>query len=170
MIGRMDEELIRLMRQGSREKMHDLWGRAKERDYDGLNDEEQRIAKIMVEHEDEFYNQLEFADLTYDHEYDPETEYNPFLHIVIHSVVETQLEQKEPIETLQFYNAIRKKKYSHHDAIHFVGQVLSCLIYDVLKYRRPFNSELYRKLLKKYKTRNPQKLMDLLEHDPLLSD
>ena len=44
------------------------------------------------------------------------------------------------------------------------------MIFDVMKHKRPFNSELYRKLLKKYKTRNPEKLMDLLESDPLLPD
>ena len=166
----MDDETRKILRQISREEMYELWGRAKERNYEGLNEEEQRIAKIMVEHEDEFHNQLEFADLTYDHDYDPDTEYNPFLHITIHSIVEAQLELKEPIETLQFYNAVRKKKYSHHDTIHFVGQILSCLIFDVMKYKKPFNSELYRKLLKKYKTRNPEKLMDLLESDRLLPD
>ena len=106
----MDEEIQKYLRQVSREKMAELWGRAKERNYEGLNDEKQRIAKIMVEHEDEFHNQLEFADLTYDHDYDPDTEYNPFLHITIHSIVEAQLELKKPIETLQFYNAVRKKK------------------------------------------------------------
>jgi hypothetical protein len=41
---------------------------------------------------------------------------------------------------------------------------------EMMKYKRPFNSKLYRKLLKKYKTRNPEKLLDLLENDPLLSD
>ena len=166
----MDEDIRKILKQVSREKMYELWGRAKERNYDGLNDEERRITKIMVEHEDEFHNQLEFADLTYDHDYDPDTEYNPFLHITIHSIVEAQLELKEPIETLQFYNTVRKKKYSHHDTIHFVGQILSCLIFDVMKHKRSFNSELYRKLLKKYKTRNPEKFMELLEKDPLLPD
>ena len=166
----MDEDTRKILKQISREKMSELWERAKERDYEGLNDEEQRIARIMVEHEDEFHNQLEFADLTYDHEYDPDTEYNPFLHITIHSIAETQLAQKEPIETLQFYNAIRKKKYSHHDAIHFIGQILTCLIFDVMTKKNPFNLGLYRKLLKKYKTRNPEKFMELLEKDPLLSD
>ena len=92
------------------------------------------------------------------------------MHITIHSIVEAQLEQKEPIETLQFYNAIRQKKYSHHDAIHFVGQILICLISDVLENKKPFNLELYCKLLKKYKTRNPEKFMEQLEKDPLLSD
>ena len=166
----MDEELRNLLRQVSREKMYELWQRAKEKKFEDLGDEEQRIARIMVEHEDEFHNQFEFADLTYDHEYDPDTEYDPFLHITIHSIAETQLAQKEPIETLQFYNAIRKKKYSHHDAIHFVGQILSCLIFDVMQNKRPFNLDVYRKLLKKYKTRNPEKLMDLLESDRLLPD
>jgi hypothetical protein len=47
--------------------------------------------------------------------------------------------------------------------------MLSCLIFDMMQNKSPFNSELYRKLLKKYKTRNPQILMELLENDPLLS-
>jgi hypothetical protein len=164
----MDEELGKLLRQVSRTEMYDLWERAKEGDYEGLTDEEERIAKIMLDHQDEFYNQFEFADLTYDHEYDPETEYDPFLHVTIHSTVQAQLEQKDPIEVVQFYNAMRKKKYSHHDAIHLVGQILICLIFDVINYQKPFDLDTYRKLLKKYKTRNPEKLMDSLENDPLL--
>jgi hypothetical protein len=72
----MDEELRKFLREISRKKMYELWGRAKERGYEGLTDEEERIAKIMVEHENEFYNHFEFADLTYDHEYDPDTEKN----------------------------------------------------------------------------------------------
>lgn len=166
----MDEDFVKFMRQVSREEMYELWGRAKEGNYEGLNEEEERIAKIMVEHEAEFHNELEFADLTYDHDYDPDTEYDPFLHITIHSTVEAQLAQANPIEAVQFYNAMRIKKYSHHDAVHLVGQILICLIYDVLKYKRPFNLDLYRKLLKKYKTRDPEKLMDQLENDPLLPD
>jgi hypothetical protein len=164
----MDEELRKLLRQVSRTEMYDLWERAKEGDFEGLTDEEERIAKIMLDHQDEFYNQFEFADLTYDHEYDPETEYDPFLHVTIHSTVQAQLEQKDPIEVVQFYNAMRKKKYSHHDAIHLVGQILICLIFDVINYQKPFDLDTYRKLLKKYKTRNPEKLMDSLETDPLL--
>ena len=82
--------------------------------------------------------------------------------------MQAQLEQKDPIEVVQFYNAMRKKKYSHHDAIHLVGQILICLIFDVINYQKPFDLDTYWKLLKKYKTRNPEKLMDSLENDPLL--
>ena len=164
----MDEELRKLLRQVSRQEMYDLWERAKEGDFEGLTDEEERISRIMLDHQDEFYNQFEFADLTYDHEYDPDTEYDPFLHVTIHSTVQAQLELKDPIEVVQFYYAMRKKKYSHHDAIHLVGQILIYLIFDVINYKRPFDLEAYRKLLKKYKTRNPEKLMESLENDPLL--
>ena len=164
----MDEEIRKHFMRISREKMYDLWQRAKEGDFEDLTDEEERIARIMLEHEDEFYNQLEFADLTYDHEFNPESESNPFLHIVIHSTIEAQLEQKEPIEAFQFYNAIRKRKYSHHDTIHFIGVILSFLMFDMMKNKVPFDLDLYSKLLKKYKSRNPEKMMDLLENDPLL--
>ena len=166
----MVDEIRKIMRQVTRERMYELWGHAKEKDFEDLDEEELRIAKIMADHEGEFYNQFEFADLTYDHEYDPDNEYDPFLHITIHSIVENQLEQKNPIEAVQFYNAMRKKKYSHHDAIHLVGQILIYLIYDVMEKQRPFDLLTYQRLLKKYKTRNPEKYANLLEKEPLLSD
>jgi hypothetical protein len=65
---------------------------------------------------------------------------------------------------------MRKKKYSHHDAIHLIGQILVYLIYDVMENQRPFDLLTYQKLLKKYKTRNPAKFTNLLEKEPLLSD
>jgi hypothetical protein len=166
----MDDEVRKLLKKDNREHLYVLWARAKESNFDGLSDEEELIARIMLDHQDEFYNQFEYADLTYDHDFDSDTEYDPFLHISIHSIAETQLEKHDPIEAYQFYNAVRKKKYSHHDAIHFIGQILICLIFDVMEHKRPFDLETYRHLLKKYKTRNPEKLMDLLENDPLLSD
>lgn len=170
MVEPMDEEVRKILKRDNREHLFALWGRAKEGNYDGLTEEEERIARIMLDHQDEFYNQFEFADLTYDHEYNPDTEYDPFLHIVIHSTIEAQLEQRDPVEAYQFYNAVRKKKYSHHDTIHFIGQIFIGLLFEVFEYKRPFDLATYRKLLKKYKTRDPQKLMDLLENDPLLSD
>ena len=166
----MEDEIRKIMRQVTRERMYELWGHAKEKDFEGLEEEEVRIAKIMMDHKSEFYNQFEFADLTYDHEHNANSEYDPFLHLTIHSIAENQLEQKNPIEVVQFYNAMRKKKYSHHDAIHLVGQILIYLIYDVMENQRPFDLLTYQKLLKKYKSRNPEKFTNLLEKEPLLSE
>ena len=165
----MDDAIRKLFNDGSRIQMSAIWGKAKERDFEGLDDEAQRIAKIMVEHEDELYKQFEHADLTYDPEFNPDTGYDPFLHITIHSIVEAQLEDNDPLEAVQFFSAMRQKKYSRHDSIHLVGQILTCLIFDILEHQKPFDPATYRKLLSKYKSCNPEKLMDLLENEPLLS-
>ncbi|MFC1882512.1 hypothetical protein ACFL2S_13585, partial [Thermodesulfobacteriota bacterium] len=81
----MDEEIRKLLKDVSRTQMSAIWEKAKDRDFKGLDDEAQRIAKIMVEHEDELYRQFEHADLIFDPEVNPDTEYDPFLHISIHS-------------------------------------------------------------------------------------
>jgi len=80
----------------------------------------------MLEHKDEYFNEFEMADLTYDYDYDPDTEQNPFLHIIFHVVVENQLADKDPIEVFQFYNSMRKKKYPRHDTIHLIGAMRAC--------------------------------------------
>jgi hypothetical protein len=166
----MDEEIRKILNQDSRQDLYALWNRAKEGDFDGLSVEEDRMARIMLDHQDELYNRFEFADLTYDHESDPESEFDPFLHIAIHSSVQAQLDLRDPVETSQFYNALRNQNHSHHDAIHFISQIFICLIFDVIESDKPFDLETYRSLLTKYKTCDPSKLMDLLESDPLLSD
>jgi hypothetical protein len=166
----MDEEIRKLLQDVTDTQMSEIWQKAKERDFEGLDDEAQRIAKIMVEHEDELYKQFEHADLIYDPEADSAADYNPFLHITIHATVEAQLEHNDPLEVVEFYNAMRQKKYSHHDSIHLVGQILTCLIFEMTENQKPFDLEIYRQLLNKYKSRNPGKLIDMLENEPLLSE
>ena len=164
------QEIPPELRAFQRERMHELWEKAKNNDLEDLDPEERHIAGIMLDHQDEFFNQFEYADLTHDHEYDPDSEVNPFLHIYIHSAIETQLENKDPIEAFQFYNAMRNKKCSHHDVLHLIGAVFAPLMFNVLKNKRPFDLDTYIYLLKKYKTRKPEKLMDLLDNEPLLVD
>jgi hypothetical protein len=166
----MDEVILKELTSVSYIQMSEIWQKAKDRDFKGLDDEKQRLAKIMVEHEDELFSQFEYANLTYDPDQNPDTEYDPFLHITIHSIVEAQLELGDPIEAVQFFNAMRQKKYHRHDSIHLVGQILTCLIFEMSEHQKPFDMETYRKLLGKYKSRNPEKLMDLLENEPLLSE
>ena len=124
----------------------------------------------MVEHEDDLSKQFEYAHLNYDPDQDPDTEYDPFLHISIHAIVEAQLELGDPIEVVHFFNAMRQKKYHRHDAIHLVGQILIYLIFEMSEYQKPFELDTYRKLLDKYKSCDPEKLADLLENEPLLAD
>ena len=82
---------------------------------------------------------------------------------MIHTVIENQLEARDPIEVFQFYNAMRKKKCSHHDTIHLIGAILMPLMFDTMKNLTPFDHKRYVSLLKKYKLRKPDKIWALLD-------
>ncbi len=51
---------------------------------------------------------------------------------------------------------------SHHETVHLVGAVLAPMMFDVLKEQRVFDVDAYKDLLKKYKSRKPEKIWDLL--------
>jgi len=137
----MKDEALKLFRSANREHLHFLWEKAKDNDLDGLNDEDRCLAEAMLLHEDEFFNVFEFADIQHDREFDPNTDVNPFLHITIHSVIENQLAAKDPIEVFQFYNAMRKRKCSHHDTIHLLGAIFVPLMFDTMKHQTPFDHD-----------------------------
>ncbi|MBW1783196.1 MAG: DUF1841 family protein [Deltaproteobacteria bacterium] len=130
------------LRELTHEHFHSLWEIAKAGDLESLSGEDKWLAKVMLDHQDQFFNQFEMADLTYDYDYDPDTDVNPFLHITLHSVVERQLEAKDPIEAYQFYNSIRKK-HSHHDTIHLIAAILAPLIFRVMEQRKEFDLDAY---------------------------
>ena len=113
------------LRSLSRQHMYDLWQRAKSGDLEGVDEENRHIVQALQLHADEYHNIFEFADVTDDREFDPDSETNPFLHISLHAAVTRQIEQKDPVEALQFYNAMRKKKCSHHDALHLLGAIMA---------------------------------------------
>ncbi len=134
-----------------------IWEVAKTGDLSRLSGEDKKLAQIMLEHE-EFHNQFEIADVLSEHEYDPDQEVNPFLHVTLHVIAETQLENKDPIEVYQFYNAMRKKGSSRHDAVHLIGVVLFPFILKTLHENKAFDLEGYRSRLKKLKYVKPAKI------------
>jgi len=150
--------------------MQEIWEKAKANTLETLSDEDQQLGRIMLEHKNELANDFELAGLNRDRQDDPEAVINPFLHIMIHSVVENQLTEREPIEVFQFYNAMRKKNSSHHDAIHLIGFILVPLMYPVMQADEAFDVETYCDLLRKYKTRSPEEILRLLEKEPILYD
>ena len=150
--------------------MQEIWEKAKANELGTLSEEEQQLGRLMLDHKDEFSSDFELADQNHHRQDDPEAVVNPFVHIMIHSVVENQLAEREPIEVFQFYNAMRKKKCSHHDAIHLIGFILVPLMYPVIQGDDSFDVETYCDLLRKYKTRNPEKIAQLLEKEPMLYD
>jgi len=160
----MEEELRQELKRLTGKRNRVVWEIAKTRDLSGLSAEDKKLAEIMLDHE-EFHNQFEIADVLSDHEYDPDKETNPFLHVTMHAIAETQLENRDPIEVYQFYNAMRKKKASHHDAVHLIGMVLAPLIWETLHEQRAFDLEEYRSRLKNLKYVKPGKIFDLIEKE-----
>jgi hypothetical protein len=157
----MEKDLRQELKRLTGEHERVLWEIAKTGDLNGLSPEDKKLAEIMLEHE-EFHNQFEIADVLSEHEYDPDKETNPFLHVTMHAIAETQLENRDPIEVYQFYNAMRKKKASHHDAVHLIGVVLAPLIWKTLREQRAFDLEEYRSRLRKLKYIKPEKIFDFL--------
>ncbi len=98
----MTDFVFEAFRRPNRENLHRIWQAARGGKLEDLEEEEQRLGKIMLQHSDEYFNQFEFADVLADREFDPETEVNPFLHITLHAVIEKQLDQHDPIEAFQF--------------------------------------------------------------------
>ena len=165
----MEEDLRQDLKKLTRERNGLVWEIAKTGDLGSLSAEDQKLAELMLEHE-EFHNQFEIADVLSEHEYDPDQEVNPFLHVTLHVIAETQLENKDPIEVFQFYNAMRKKKASHHDAVHLIGLVLTPLIWKTLLEQQPFDLEEYRSRLKKLKYGKPGKIFDLIDKEEYYSE
>jgi hypothetical protein len=162
----MTDPLFNALRQLSREHFHSLWQRAKDNDLEGMSEEERSLAEIMLAHEDEYFNQFQFADVLADHQFDPDREVDPFLHVALHAVAEKQVKDHDPIEALQFYNAMLRQKCSRHEALHLLMAILIQLLFPVLKGEGPFSLDTYLRLLKRYKSRKPDKIFDLLNDDP----
>lgn len=160
----MKNDIEMLMQKANRKRMYLIWEASKNDHLDELDDEDKLLAQIMKEHEDEFLHDFEFADVLDEYEYTPEyDETNPFLHIMLHSIVENQLENKDPIEAYQFFLAMRNKKVSRHDAIHMIANIIASFLFYLLKEHRPFDEQHYKRILKTLKSRNPQKVWAALD-------
>ncbi len=83
---------------------------------------------------------------------------------MLHAIAEKQVEDRDPIEAFQFYNAMLRNKCSRHEAIHLLSSILVKFIFQILKEKKPFPLESYRKILKEYKSRNPKKINQLVQN------
>jgi len=161
----MRDSLYRELRTVNRKRFHEIWKNAQKGNLETLNEEDKRLAKIMLDHSDQYFNQFEFADAMAEHEYDPETEVNPFLHVTLHAIAEKQIEDRDPIEAFQFYNAMLKNKCSRDEAIHLLVNILVKFLFRTLKEKVDFPLDSYCKALVEYKSRRPKKIIRLLEKD-----
>lgn len=161
----MNQSFEDINKKASREHLHKIWQAAKKGELDTLDDEEKLLAEIMSEHDDEFHNDFEFADVAHERDYDPDSEVNPFLHIIFHSIVENQLKEKDPIEVYQFYNAMLRKKMARHDIIHLIGRLVANFIFRMMHQKIEMDLVAYKSILKRCKNTNPGKVWDSIDRE-----
>lgn len=159
------EDISTDMLKYSQDDLLEIWKIVKNRGIQDLPPEQKRLAEIMLLHKETFADQFESGETGGGHDSDSDDTVNPVLHISIHAIIQQQLEKKDPVEVFQFYNAMRNQKCPHHDALHLIAAILTPALYDVLESRKEFNRDAYIKLLKRYKKRRHEKIMDLLDKE-----
>lgn len=167
---KLSDSIFSTIREMNRKYLHSLWRRAQEGQLDGLSEEERQLVGIMLDHSDIYFNQFEFADVLADHEFDPEREANPFLHITLHAVAENQINNRDPVEAFQFYNAMIHNQCSRHEALHLLMRVMIRFMFPVFAKGEAFDLKGYCKFLRIGRKMKPEKIIALLESEPDFSE
>jgi len=130
-------------RSAVRRTLHSIWQRMKSGER--LEGEEKVYAELMQLHE-EYHNTWEFADVLDEHEYDTETDVDPFLHITFDAVVVGQVNEDDPKDV---YDKLRRRGDDHLETIHRIAEVFVTEFYEISRGRKPYSDERYLKQLKK---------------------
>ncbi len=159
------EDISSEIKRHTRENLLEVWEMAKTKDVAALPDELRRLAEIMLLHRGEYGHRFDSTQVVAETDTDPGDEADPFMHITVHAIVQNQLEKRDPVEAYQFYNAMRNQKCPHHEALHLIAAIMTPMLYAVLKNQKEFDLAGYKKLLKRYKQRRPEKIPDLLDRE-----
>lgn len=141
----MKDEISQAIRAISRDDLRDLWLRAKGGGL--LAGEEAILARMMQEHI-EYHKVWEKLDEIGGEELVVDG-VNPILHISMHSIIENQLEQKDPPEARKALDGLLKRGASRHEAIHAIAYEFNMELFPVLKHSRTFNDRAYQRRLEK---------------------
>lgn len=141
------EKLFDIGERGAlRRRFYAIWEKSKRGE--PLSGEDKILAELMQQHE-EYHNTWEFADVLDEHEYNTETEVNPFLHIVFDAAVVNQVRADDPKGIGEVYTALRRKGEDHLGAIHAMATVFVTEFFEISRGRKPYTSERYLRELRK---------------------
>ena len=141
-----------------------IWEQVKEGDLKNLNELDQQLAGIMLDHKDEYYEGFENPDAQTLEECGPENDTDPYMHVIFHTVIEQQLKAGDIVQIEQFYHSMLEQKVPRHDIIHLIGCFLSELLYEVIVEDQPFDQQRSETLLQRYTAQSPQKVLEGMEN------
>lgn len=126
------------------------------------NEEDVRLARILSEHPE----YCEFIENCVGGDIDQAKKEEVFLHLAHHVVIEAQLEEKNPIEVLQFVNHVKlSSKYSkgsHHEAVHLASLLFFEQVVKAEKNGGDVDLKAYKSNLRKFKKRSLRKIRKAL--------
>lgn len=147
----------------SREELLKLWEKVKDQNLAGLSEIELFYAGIIQKHEAMFAKEVDGIDNPESHEYTPEQGVNPYLHILLHGLVEIQVIRKQPIEVIQFVNAMKKRELEEHAIQHLLCAIFFPLILEGRTQGGETDMAKYAALLKQLKSKKPEKIDAILD-------
>ena len=139
-----DRDKIEGMRRAGRKLLIALWRRHKRGE--PLGPKEEKIVRILEEHP-EFSEFWQGTVLEGSVEIDGKI-INPFLHVQMHSMVESQLEAGKPPEVSRTLDRLVEAGLSRHEAIHRIVAVLVPELYKSMAGKMPLREESYAALLR----------------------
>ena len=153
-----------LQRQNFRRTINKVWNILKEGQNVDLNREEEKLYRILLEHQ-EYQECFENEDLLDESEYFTGEGINPFLHISLHQMAEDQLASEKPVEAALLCESLEARGYSRHEGIHVIIMILIHMIFDAYTNNRLFNEERYIRLLIKCKKVKPSEMQRVVERE-----
>ena len=154
----------KLQRRFFRENIHRIWEMVKAGRRNELSDKDNDLALIIMDHQ-EYSDHFENTAILDGREYDAGMQFNPFLHISTHQMVEDQLAADSPAETTLFCEAMEEKGLSRHDAVHFIIMILLHVLYTSKMNRQSFDKMRYRRLLRACSKVEPSEIEGVIEKD-----
>ncbi|WP_300674180.1 DUF1841 family protein [Desulfoluna sp.] len=151
--------------QPSRNELLKLWEKVKGQDLTGLSEIELFYAAIIKKHEAMFAKEVDGIDHPETHEYLPGQGVNPYLHILLHGLVATQVIRKKPLEVIPFVNAMKKKGIDEHTTQHLLCAIFFPLVLEGRNREGEPDMAKYASLLKKFKTKTPEKIQAALDKE-----
>lgn len=80
-------------------------------------------------------------------------------HLLIHDMVEQQLEAGHPSEVLDALRRLTGGGLSRHEAVHAIGALVAKEAFAMLRDKRPFDEDAYKSSLKQLTVKNARQLL-----------
>jgi len=125
---------------------------------DLLDPEEQRFARAFSEHEELFTRSDDYHDTFRSME-------ELILHAMMHSIVETEIKTRNPVEVFHFHKAMTKQKVPPHMIVHIIGSIVMPLMVNSMNNEEPFDLERYTSLLNTFTFKKPEEVLKLITEE-----